>query len=58
MTTIADRLIEDAGVARGLDRLVASHIQPTIRAVLDGETGARLQTYAETCVRCGLCAKA
>ncbi|MCA1985075.1 MAG: (Fe-S)-binding protein [Desulfovibrio sp.] len=58
MSTIADRLIDDAGIQGGLDRLEQSRIRSIIKGVLKSETGARLQTYAETCMRCGLCAKA
>ncbi|MEF3696651.1 electron transfer complex ferredoxin TmcB [Desulfolutivibrio sp.] len=57
-TTIADRRIEDAGLEAGIARLTPEKIQKTILALLEGEGGARLKTYVETCVRCGMCAKA
>jgi len=55
---IEDRLIEDAGLRRGVSKLTPEHIQKTVNAVISGETGARLKAYAETCMRCGLCAQA
>jgi len=58
MSTIADRRIEDAGLEAGIARLTPEKIKKTIEAVLAGECGARLKTYIETCVRCGMCAKA
>jgi len=55
---IADRLIEDVGLRRGVSRLTPEIIEKTVNAVISGETGARLKAYAETCMRCGLCAQA
>jgi len=55
---IADRLIEDVGLRRGVSRLTPEIIEKTVNAVISGETGARLKAYAETCMRCGLCAEA
>ena len=55
---IQERLIEDVGLRRGVSRLTPEMIEKTVNAVLKGETGARLKTYAETCMRCGLCADA
>jgi Fe-S oxidoreductase len=55
---IADRLIEDVGLRRGVSRLTPEKIEKTVNAVISGETGARLKAYAETCMRCGLCAEA
>ncbi|QLA15469.1 electron transfer complex ferredoxin TmcB [Desulfolutivibrio sulfoxidireducens] len=56
-TTIADRRITDAGLEAGIARLTPDGIQKTINEVLAGEGGARLKTYVESCVRCGMCAK-
>ena len=53
---IQDRLIEDVGLRRGVSRLTPEKIQATVNAVLKNETGARLKAYAETCMRCGMCA--
>ena len=55
---IQDRLIEDVGLRRGVSRLTPEKIEKIVSAVLKGETGARLATYAETCMRCGMCAEA
>jgi Fe-S oxidoreductase len=55
---IQERLIEDVGLRRGVSRLTPEIIEKTVNAVLKGETGARLKTYAETCMRCGLCSEA
>jgi len=55
---IETRRIEDAGLARGIERLTPDRIAETFQALLAGETGARLKTYVETCVRCGMCAPA
>jgi Fe-S oxidoreductase len=48
----------DQGLAVGASRLTPEKIEKTIRAVIEGETGARLKTYVETCIHCGLCAEA
>ncbi|WP_027184393.1 electron transfer complex ferredoxin TmcB [Desulfovibrio inopinatus] len=53
-----DRKVEDAGLMRGVAALTPDKIEKTIKAVLDGETGAKLKMYAETCVRCGMCSQA
>lgn len=55
---IEARLIEDVGLRRGVSKLTPEQIEKTVNAVLTGETGARLKAYAETCMRCGLCAQA
>ncbi len=55
---IADRLIEDVGLRGGVSKLTPEQIQKTVNAVISGETGAKLKAYAETCMRCGLCAQA
>lgn len=55
---IQDRLIEDVGLRRGVEKLTPEKIEKTVNAVLQGETGARLKAYAETCMRCGMCAEA
>lgn len=55
---IQERLIEDVGLRRGVSRLTPEMIHKTVSAVLDNETGARLKLYADTCMRCGMCADA
>ena len=56
--TIEDRLIEDIGLRQGVSRLNEDTIQKAVQAVLQGETGARLKTYAEICMHCGICSEA
>jgi len=58
MSTIADRRVSDAGLEAGIARLTPEKIEKTILAVLSGEAGARLASNVESCVRCGMCAKA
>lgn len=58
MSTIAERRIEDEGLERGIAQLTPERIKTTVQAVLKGEAGARLHAYAESCVRCGMCADA
>ncbi|WP_243545331.1 electron transfer complex ferredoxin TmcB [Pseudodesulfovibrio tunisiensis] len=53
-----DRKIEDVGLQDGIAKLTPEKIEKTINEVLQGETGAKLKAYHETCVRCGLCAQA
>jgi Fe-S oxidoreductase len=48
----------DQGLAVGVSRLTPERIEQTIRSVIEGETGARLKAYVETCIHCGLCAEA
>jgi len=55
---IEARLIEDVGLRRGVSKLTPEKIEKVVNAVISGETGARLKAYAETCMRCGLCAEA
>ena len=48
----------DEGIERGAENLTEDKIQEVINKVLKNETGARLKTYVETCVHCGLCSEA
>jgi len=48
----------DDGIERGAARLTPQRIEQVIQRVLKNETGARLKTYVDTCVHCGLCADA
>ncbi|MBI5532422.1 MAG: (Fe-S)-binding protein [Deltaproteobacteria bacterium] len=50
--------IVDKGIDDSIGKLTPERIESVIRRVLDKESGARLQVYVETCVRCGLCAEA
>ncbi len=49
---------EDKGLEIGAERLTEDKIEKTINSVLKGETGARLKTYVDTCIHCGLCSEA
>jgi Fe-S oxidoreductase len=48
----------DIGIQVGVSKLTEDRIEKTIKAVIKNETGARLKTYVETCIHCGLCSDA
>jgi len=48
----------DEGLERGISKLTEEQIKDVINRVLLKETGARLETYVDTCVHCGLCSDA
>jgi len=48
----------DIGLSTGISRLTPEKIEKVINDVIKGETGARLHTYVETCIHCGLCSEA
>jgi len=48
----------DEGLERGISKLTEERIKEVIDKVLSTETGARLKTYVDTCVHCGLCSDA
>jgi len=48
----------DIGIEVGLSRLNDDKIEKAIQGVIKNETGARLKTYVETCIHCGLCSEA
>ena len=48
----------DEGMAQGIANLTPEKIEKVINQVLQGETGARLKMYIDTCVHCGLCSRA
>jgi ferredoxin len=50
--------VVDEGIDVGISRLTEEKIQSVINSVIDNETGARLKTYVETCIHCGLCSEA
>lgn len=50
--------IIDTGIEKGLEKLTPERIETVINKVIKGETGARLKTYVDTCVHCGLCSEA
>lgn len=53
-----DRTVVDIGIEEGASKLTPEKIERTINRVINDETGARLKTYVETCVHCGLCSEA
>jgi Fe-S oxidoreductase len=55
---IAERRIEDANLVQALEKLTPASILAAFEAVTKGEAGPRLKIYYDTCVRCGMCAKA
>ena len=54
----AQHSIVDEGIDTGIARLTDEKIQSVINNVIDAETGARLKTYVDTCIHCGMCSEA
>lgn len=50
--------ITDEGLVRGASKLTPEKIEQVVNSVLKAETGARLKTYVDICVHCGLCSEA
>ena len=50
--------VEDIGLDETIKKLTPEKIEETIKHVLKNETAARLKTYVQTCVHCGLCSNA
>ncbi len=50
--------IIDEGLIKGAEKLTEDKIQQVIKNVLKQEGGARLKTYVNTCIHCGLCSDA
>lgn len=50
--------INDVGLVKGASKLTPDKIEQVINGVLKAETGARLKTYVDICVHCGLCSEA
>jgi Fe-S oxidoreductase len=48
----------DQGIEVGVSSLTDGKIEAVIKSVLANETGARLRTYVDTCIHCGLCSEA
>ena len=55
---IPERQVADKGLALAMSGLSREKIRETIRGVLRSETGTRVQSYLQACVRCGMCAQA
>ncbi len=54
---LEEKIIDD-GIEVGASRLTPKKIETVINKVLKGESGARLRTYVDTCIHCGLCSEA
>ena len=50
--------VVDDGIDVGISRLTVDKIASVINSVINDETGARLKTYVDTCIHCGLCSEA
>ncbi len=57
-TAVETKQIYDKGIEEGAARLTPQKIHQTYQQMMDAEAGARLKTYVETCVSCGLCSEA
>ena len=56
IVTPEDQVV-DPGLDESVKRLTPERIEQVVNHVLSNETAARLQTYIDTCVHCGLCAE-
>lgn len=50
-----DENIADEGLDIGAEKLTQDRIDKAMAQIFTAEAGARLQTYLDTCVHCGLC---
>jgi Fe-S oxidoreductase len=50
--------VADQGIDENIKKLDPATIEKVIKSVLDKETAARLRTYIQTCIHCGLCSEA
>ncbi len=57
-TAVETKKIYDKGIEEGAAKLTPERIQKVYRQMMSAEAGARLKTYVETCVSCGLCSEA
>jgi Fe-S oxidoreductase len=53
-----EKKIIDQGLERGVEKLTPERIEKVVNRVINGESGARLKAYVETCIHCGLCSEA
>jgi Fe-S oxidoreductase len=58
MTAPEGKKTRDDGIEAGIAELTEEKIAQVINTVIRNETGARLKTYVETCIHCGLCSEA
>ena len=52
------RKVQDAGVDEAVKKLTPEKIEKVINETIEAIGGARLKTYVETCIHCGLCSEA
>lgn len=57
MVKIERKAVVDPGINETVKNLSLEQIEKTIKRVLEREAAARLKTYIETCVHCGLCSE-
>jgi Fe-S oxidoreductase len=53
-----ENTVGDPGLDESIKKLTPERIQQVVQHVFTRETAARLKTYVDTCVHCGLCAVA
>ncbi|MGE0083021.1 MAG: electron transfer complex ferredoxin TmcB [Desulfococcaceae bacterium] len=49
--------IKDAGIIKSASFLTDEQVKKVVNEVIQNETGAKLKTYVDTCVHCGLCSE-
>lgn len=47
---VEEKKVIDEGLEKGTDRLTPDRIEKVIKQVLEGESGARLKAYVDTCI--------
>ena len=57
-TAVETKKIYDKGIEEGAAKLTPERIQKVYRQMMNAEAGARLKTYVDACVSCGLCSEA
>ncbi len=55
---LEEKKVQDAGLDETIKKLTPEKIERVINKVLQAECGARLKTYVDTCIHCGLCSTA
>jgi len=53
-----EKKIIDEGLDKGIINLTQARIEQAINQVLKKESGARLKSYIDTCIHCGMCSDA
>ncbi len=57
-TAVEKKEIYDKGIQEGAAKLTPEKIKQVYQQMMDAEAGARLKTYVQNCVSCGLCSEA